>query len=252
MGIVTQPDPIVIINWQNSSRSLNFSLADVGFSSANARDLWSGADLGQLQQSLVQTRFKRKVSKADLVHRYQTTVEPHGSIVLKLSAGVTASSPSFQYYPAIASNNILAGNATSRIVNSTLTVVSNIGEGGTLTFTNIEGCSGGTRLASIDYINADYTFSNTACSNCRNVWISVNGNEAVQVQMPISGQVRVLNISGCLINHSGFMHFQSWDIVKTGYLVSLSGFNPGSNNTVQFSNPNNASAPDIYQMGMEK
>jgi alpha-galactosidase len=42
----------------------------------------------------------------------------------------------------------------------------------------------------IDYINGDFVFSNTDCSNCRNALFSVNGGSPVQAQMPISGQVR--------------------------------------------------------------
>ncbi|EGN98592.1 carbohydrate-binding module family 35 protein [Serpula lacrymans var. lacrymans S7.3] len=104
--------------------------------------------------------------------------------------------------------------------------------GGTLTFTNVDGgTTGGTKLVSLDYINADYTFTNTACSNCRNAWVSVNGGEAVQVQMPISGQ--------------------SWDIKFSGYYVGLSDFIPGANNTVEFSNPNNAWAPDMVGLGVQ-
>jgi alpha-galactosidase len=41
----------VIINWQNSSRSVNFDLADVGFSSAIATNLISGHIVGLLKKS---------------------------------------------------------------------------------------------------------------------------------------------------------------------------------------------------------
>ncbi len=40
-----------------------------------------------------------------------------------------------------------------------------------------------------DYINGDVAFSNSACSNCRNAYISVMEGDAVQAQMPISAQV---------------------------------------------------------------
>lgn len=43
----------VVINLQNSSRSLTFSLADVGFTSVSAVDLWTGAHLGTLNTSFV-------------------------------------------------------------------------------------------------------------------------------------------------------------------------------------------------------
>ncbi|KAH7927009.1 glycoside hydrolase [Leucogyrophana mollusca] len=202
----------VVINWQNNSRSLSINLADVGLASAQATDLWTGDDLGEIDVE------------------YTATVAAHGSLVLKLSNTYPAPAPSFTTYPAASSSNVLAGGAAARTVNSTATIVGYIGMGGTLTFTGVAGASGGTKLVSIDYINADYTFTNTACSNCRNAWVSVNGGDAVQVQMPISGQ--------------------SWDILYSGYLVSLAGFLPGNNNTITFSNPD-AWAPDLYSVGVQ-
>jgi alpha-galactosidase len=44
---------------------------------------------------------------------------------------------------------------------------------------------------------------------------------------------------------------QTWDIPFTGYLVSLSGFVAGDTNTIEFSNPTGAWAPDIWQIGVE-
>lgn len=114
-------------------------------------------------------------------------------MVLKLSSGVPAPSSNFAYYLAAASTNTLAGGANTRVVNSTITVVGFVGNGGTLTINGVDGgTSGGTKLLSIDYINGDFTMTNTACSNCRNAYLSVNGGTAVQVQMPISAQVGLL------------------------------------------------------------
>ncbi|KAF9013154.1 glycoside hydrolase family 27 protein [Cyathus striatus] len=193
----------VIINWQSSSRSLTFNLADAGFISATATDLITGA--------------------------YTAAVPAHGSLVLKLSGGITAPTQKFTYYNAAASSNTLAGGANLRVVNSTVTVVGFVGNGGTLTINNVDGGSDGTKTLSIDYINGDYVFSNTACSNCRNAFIRVNGGSTIQAQMPISAQ--------------------SWDILFSGYLVSLSGFKPGRNNTITISNPD-AFAPDFYRIGV--
>lgn len=121
---------------------------------------------------------------------------------------------------------------------------------GTLTFTGVDGgTAGGTKLVSVDYINADFTFFNTDCSNCRNAFVSVNGGTAVQVQFPISGQVRVLFDSECCITLLT-RPFQSWDILYSGYLVSLSGFKAGKTNTVEFSNPNGDWAPDLFRIGV--
>ncbi|KAJ7913578.1 glycoside hydrolase family 27 protein [Mycena leptocephala] len=200
----------VVINWQNASRSLTFNLADVGFSSATATDLITGTSLGKLTTS------------------FTTTVAAHGSMVLKLTGGVPVANPTFTFYAA--TSGTLAGGAASRVVNSTVSVVGFIGEGGTLTLSGVDGgTAGGTKLLSFDYINGDVTFSNTACSNCRNTFVSVNGGTAVQVQMPLSAQ--------------------SWDILLSGYLVSLPGFKAGKTNTITLSNPS-AFAPDFYRVGV--
>ncbi|KAG6812301.1 hypothetical protein H0H92_003474 [Tricholoma furcatifolium] len=201
---------VVLINWQNSSRSLTFNLADVGFASAKAVDLITGTSLGELTAT------------------YTSTVPAHGSVVLQLSGATTISAPTFTLYDAAANTSTLAGGATTRVVNSSVTVVGYVGNGGTLTINDVDGgTSGGTKTLSVDYINADFTMTNTACSNCRNAYFSVNGGTPVQVQMPISAQ--------------------SWDILLTGYLVSLSGFNPGKTNTIQISNPS-AYTPDFYRV----
>lgn len=113
----------------------------------------------------------------------------HGSLVLKLTNGVPITAPRFTYYEATASSSILAGGAKTRQVNSSVFVVGYVGNGGTLTITGVDGDTGGTILLSFDYINGDVAFSNSACSNCRNAYISVNGGDAVQAQMPISAQV---------------------------------------------------------------
>lgn len=112
---------------------------------------------------------------------------------MKLTGGVPVASPTFTFYAA--TSGTLAGGAASRVVNSTVSVVGFVGEGGTLTLSGVDGgTAGGTKLLSFDYINGDVTFSNTACSNCRNTFVSVNGGTAVQVQMPLSAQVGGLYI----------------------------------------------------------
>ena len=111
-------------------------------------------------------------------------------MVLKLAKGVQSAAPKFTFYNAAATTNTLSGGANTRVVNGTTTVVGFIGNGGTLTFNNVDGgAAGGTKLLSFDYINGDFTFNNNACSNCRNAFVSVNGGAAVQAQMPISAQV---------------------------------------------------------------
>lgn len=109
---------------------------------------------------------------------------------MKLADGAATPVPVFTFYDAAAPINTLAGGASTRVVNATVTVVGFVGNGGTLTFTGVDGgAAGGTKLLSFDYINGDFVFSNTACSNCRNAFVSVNGGTPVQAQMPISAQV---------------------------------------------------------------
>jgi alpha-galactosidase len=120
------------------------------------------------------------------------TVNAHGSIFLKLS-GTTAAAPvSFTYYNAAATGNVLSNGASPRAVNSTATVVGFIGGStdGTLVIKDVDGgTNGGSKLTSIDFINGDYTQSETACPNCRIALFSVDGGPSVGVKMPISGMV---------------------------------------------------------------
>lgn len=201
---------VVVINWQNSQRSLTLNLDDVGIASANGQDLLSGANLGELRNT------------------YTSTVAAHGCIVLKLTNAVSSGGHSFTYYNA--ASGTISGGANTRSV-AGVTVVGYVGNGGTITLNNVDGGSnGGTKLLSFDYINGDHTFSNSAtCSNCRYAYVSVNGGTAVQMNMPISAQ--------------------SWDILLSGYTVSVSGFKAGRTNTITISNPSGF-APDFYRVGV--
>jgi alpha-galactosidase len=182
---------IVIINWQNSSRSLTFNLADVGFSSVTATDLITGHSVGTLTTSYASpSNFEMLFYQRISCISYTSTVAAHGCLVLKLTAGVPVAPPSFTFYNVAVSSYTIAGAAATRAVNSSVTVVGSLGNGSTLTIHAVDGgTTGGTKTVSLDYINADVAYTNTACSNCRNAFISVNGGEAVQAQMPISGQV---------------------------------------------------------------
>ncbi|KAL0069174.1 hypothetical protein AAF712_003862 [Marasmius tenuissimus] len=200
---------VLVMNLQTASRSVTFNLADVGFASANAQDLISGNSLGKLTTS------------------YTATLAGHGSLLLKLSSPTTVSAPQFTWYQA--SSGSLAGGANTRNVNGS-TIVGNVGQGGTLTLSNVDGgSSGGTKLLAIDYINADWTMALPPCPNCREALFSVNGGAPVQGQMPLSGQ--------------------SWDIILQGFLISLPGFKPGKTNTIVISNPS-AWTPDFYRIGV--
>ncbi|KAI0031218.1 glycoside hydrolase family 27 protein [Vararia minispora EC-137] len=207
----------VVINLAGTTSNVTFKLSDVGFSSAHAVDLLSGASLGMISGSL------------------SRTLNAHGSIVLQLSNAVSTPALTFKFYSAAASTNILSNGAATRAVNSSVTVVGELGgpSRGVLTITGIDGgSSGGSKLVSIDYINADWTQStNVPCANCRFAFLSVNGGAPVGVQMPISGM--------------------TWDIVLTGYLVELSGFKSGTSNTITISNPTGQFAPDILRVGVQ-
>ncbi|KAF7297605.1 Alpha-galactosidase [Mycena kentingensis (nom. inval.)] len=102
---------VLVINLQNSARSVTFALADVGFTSATATDLISGASLGTLTTS------------------FTSTMAAHGVVMLKLTNGVRATAPTFTFIPA--TSGTLAGGAATRVVNSSVTVVGFVGNGGT-------------------------------------------------------------------------------------------------------------------------
>ena len=160
------------MNWVNALQSITLDLSDIGLISADLTDLWTGANLGTVGAS------------------HTAPVDAHGALVYKLSNGVKAAPRQWTTYLATASSNVLMGRASTRALNCSASVVGDIGYGGTLTFVGVDGCaSGGTQLLSLSYVNADYTFSNTACSNCRRAEVSVNGGTPVEVKMPISGQV---------------------------------------------------------------
>jgi len=78
--------------------------------------------------------------------RYTSNVDAHGVIVLKLSNSTLISPPSFTVYNAAAPENTLAGGASVRVISSSISVVGFIGNGGTLTFNNIDGGESGTKL----------------------------------------------------------------------------------------------------------
>ena len=164
----------VLLNWVDASQSITFDLSDVGLVTADFTDLWTGAALGNAHIS------------------YTTSVDAHGALMYKLSNGVQTVPSEYTTYLATASPNLLVGGATPRALNTSSSVVGNIGHGGTLTFVGVDGGErGGTKLLSLSYANADYTFYNTDCSNCRRAEVSVNMGTPVVVEMPISGQVRV-------------------------------------------------------------
>jgi len=126
-------------------------------------------------------------------HSYAAHVEAHGPLVLKLSNGAPAGPPSFTYYNSASAR--LSGGAAIRNVNASVSVVGQVGQGSSVTFTGLNaGSVGGGKLLAIDYINADYTFSgDVSCPNCRYAYARVNGGKSIRIQLPISGQVCVID-----------------------------------------------------------
>ena len=164
----------VLVNWVNTNQLITFDLLDVGLVSADLTDLWTGSDLGTVHTA------------------YTAPVDAHGALIYKLSNFAQATPCNYTTYLAAASSNTLTGGATPRALNGSASVVGNIGYSGTLAFMSVDGgASGGMKVLSLSYVNADYTFSNTNCSNCRRAEVSVNEGTPVAVEMPISGQVRV-------------------------------------------------------------
>ena len=164
----------MLLNWVNASQPITFDLSDVGLVSADVIDVWTGTALGPINAS------------------YTASVEAHGALVYQLYNTVGAAPYQYTTYLASASSNVLTGGATPRAINASDSVIGHIGHGGTLTFAGVDGgASGGTKLLSVTYANADYTSYNTDCSNCRRAGVSINGGTPVVVEMPISGQVRV-------------------------------------------------------------
>ncbi|KAG9310120.1 glycoside hydrolase family 27 protein [Chiua virens] len=140
----------VLLNWMNAQQSIIFDFADVGLVSADLTDLWTDTDLGTITAS------------------FTATVDAHGALIYNLRDGVQAVPPQFTTYLASAASNTLTGAASLRSLNASAAVVGYIGYGSTLTFTGVDGgTSGGTKLLSLTYANADYTFYNSDCSNCR-------------------------------------------------------------------------------------
>jgi alpha-galactosidase len=131
---------------------------------------------------------------------YTAEVDAHGVLVLKLTNSSPVSAPQFTYYEAAADGNTLAGGASIRNLDDSVSVVGFIGNGGTLTFNGIDGGpEGGDKLLSIDYINAEVDYFNDDCSNCRNAYVSVNGGDTQRVELPISGQVRLCRKFACRV-----------------------------------------------------
>ncbi|KAI0072502.1 hypothetical protein K474DRAFT_1726847 [Panus rudis PR-1116 ss-1] len=129
----------------------------------------------------------------------------------------------FKYYHADASYNIRTGRTSVRELYPGCSVVGWIGmDTSTLTFTHIDGGSGGEKLVEIHYICGD---------DSRDLYLSVNGTEPQKVTLPKSGK--------------------RWEDIRFDFRVPLKGFEPGRKNTITLSNPSGW-GPDIFRVGVEQ
>ncbi|KAG5219446.1 Alpha-galactosidase [Salix suchowensis] len=171
-------------SWDNLFRIINQLVPFTGFAGPGA---WNDLDMLEVGNTGLTVAEQQTHFAFWAAAKFTATVAAHGIVVVKVTDGVPVIAPSFAIYQA--ASGVLSGGASVRTVNSTVSVVGFVGNGGTLLLPNVDGgVSGGTKLLAIDYINADFVFSNTDCSNCRNALISVNGGTPVTAQMPISGQ----------------------------------------------------------------
>ncbi|GAK66574.1 carbohydrate-binding module family 35 protein [Moesziomyces antarcticus] len=205
---------VLAIDWTNSQRTIKIDFAQLGVESADVMDLWAGTT-----QKGVQGSFSKQV-------------KGHGSIALRLTNIKKTSTPAPRLTYVEAESGVLAGRAskTQCAGCSNGGKVSNVGGGGgnTLTLSNIKPSSSEAVLY-FDYINADVSFSFAGLTNERFAQISVNGGAPHNVSFPLSGY--------------------DWnkDVTKA-YKVRLSGFRPGTENTITISNPN-GNAPDFDRVG---
>lgn len=201
---------IGIANWRNQPQTVSVNLPSLGISSATVRDVWAAKDVGSLSGT-------QTVSLAG-----------HEMKLWVLSNIVTATTPPSTYYQAASSK--LAGGTSIATCSSGECLpagkkVSNVGSGGTVTFSSVSATST-KAVVGVDFINYDYAFT-TAWdwgSNTRNMTISVNGGSAKRWAFPLSGE----------------------DWYESGRLnVELDGLKAGSSNQIIFGGFGTAWAPDL-------
>lgn len=207
-----------LANWRNSERSVSVDLGNVlGISSASARDVWAGKDLGSVSRN------------------YTTTLAAHELKLLVLSDIVESDEvPQPRGYYA-ATNATISGAATRTTCSSTQCLpsqekISNVGQGSdaaAVTFNGVTATNSGRKLLGVDYINYEVALDSAWSdgTNTRNMTISVNGGAAKRWAFPISGG--------------------NW--YDTGrMLVEVDGFQAGAKNEVVFRAYGGSSwAPDL-------
>lgn len=206
---------VLLVDQADTTRNLGIEFSALNISSATVTNLWTG----------------EVVPNAS---KYFNTVNAHGSVALRLSDIVSATSPtaSLVYYEAEA--GVVSGaRAASCSGCSGGKSVGYIGNGNILTINGIR-TSQSTSDVRFDYVNCELGYLyDGGYGNVRGASISVNGGPAQAVTFPLSGY--------------------NWDVdVTTGFLVRLSGFNTAEANTITISGLPVVSpyAPDLDRIGI--
>lgn len=161
---------IMLFDQTNEARSLYVEFSDHGITSADVLDVWTGES---------QTG----------VSMYQTNVDAHGSLVIRLSNIVYSApiSQSYTYYDA--ASGTLAGNANVQSCSgcSSGQKVGYIDQSGSVT---ISGISTSQEWSDVlfDYVNCDVGYLGDGIyANVRAANVSVNGGSPTEVLFPLTG-----------------------------------------------------------------
>ncbi|KAG8626004.1 hypothetical protein KVT40_006405 [Elsinoe batatas] len=207
---------VLLFDQSNTARNLYVVFADLGISTADVTDLYTGT-------------VQRAAS------RYGTNVAAHGSLALRLSNVVRGRTPTATTTFYSVTTGALTGNANTQTCAgcSFGRKVGNIDTSSSLTISDIRAPTASLDLL-FDYINCDVGYLVGNAPNVRGASISVNGGAPVTVEFPLTGY--------------------EWtrDLIK-GYKVRLSGFNAGSSqNTVRITAASSVSnyAPDFDRIGI--
>ena len=107
------------------AQSIAFSVRDAGLASADIADVWTGTGFANATTS------------------FTSSVVAHGALVYKFTNGVQALEYQYTIYFADAPSGMSTGGAGPRPVSDSVNVITNIGKGGTLTYSDIDGAANG-------------------------------------------------------------------------------------------------------------
>ena len=206
---------VLVVDTSNTTRTLSVNLASLGISSANVKDLWTGAT-------------------STGVSSFSASVRAHGSLALRLSniRSATAAQSRLTWIEA-ESGTIASGAATGSCSGcSGSTKVGFIGgsNNGRLTLSDIR-TSQATQSVRFNFINGEVGFLGGSTNNERFASISVNGGAARTVSFPLSGY--------------------NWERdVYANYTVELSGFSTTGTNTITISGSGSSYGPDLDRIGV--